>query len=52
MHDELISQILKEEEEVLKQHRQHIDSMYRSSKIVRPAHAGSQDDPGGRQARQ
>ena len=34
MHDELISEILKEEEEVLNQHREHIDSMYKSSKSV------------------
>lgn len=35
MHEELITEILKEEEEVLSQHKDHIDAMYKSTKIVR-----------------
>jgi uncharacterized coiled-coil protein SlyX len=33
MHNKLINEILREEEEVLNQHKEHIDSMYRSSKV-------------------
>ena len=33
MHEELITEILREEEEVLGQHKEHIDAMYRSSKV-------------------
>jgi hypothetical protein len=34
LHEELITEILKEEEEVLGQHKDHIDAMYKSTKIV------------------
>jgi hypothetical protein len=34
LHETLISEILKEEEEVLSLHKEHIDSMYKSSKQV------------------
>lgn len=44
LHEELITEILKEEEEVLSQHKDHIDAMYCSTKIVRPNHQASKND--------
>lgn len=44
LHEELITEILKEEEEVLSQHKDHIDAMYRSTKIVSFDHQGSKVD--------
>jgi hypothetical protein len=51
LHEELITEILKEEEEVLSQHKSHIDSMYCSTKIVNPSHPASENDRRSRQAR-
>jgi hypothetical protein len=44
LHEELITEILKEEEEVLSQHKDHIDAMYCSTKIVDLAQSASKDD--------
>lgn len=41
LHEELITEILKEEEEVLSQHKDHIDAMYKSTKIVGLSNLGS-----------
>lgn len=34
MHDAIIAEILKEEEEVLAQHKEHIDNMFKTSRQV------------------
>lgn len=52
MHDAIIAEILKEEEEVLAQHKEHIDNMFKTSRQVGcRSTTGGHDDPRGRQTR-